>query len=185
MLDIVDWNHISKPQNPPQRILWHLKLQGFNSLVLGPHQISKCVPHYPSSCFRRCAAQGSFLQIWWTWLIAQEFWSDLFSMLSTLFKTSLSPGPSIALLNLKPPDLRHCQFKLLLQVTIAAKQIIVKSLKIPTLCILAVNYRVIKAMIHDKIEALTSDRVAKYKALWSPWVIHFLPPNFDKSLLLP
>lgn len=55
-------------------------------------------------------------------------------MLSTLFNIPLSPDPAAALLNLKPSELTQPQFKLLLQLTTAAEQIIAKTWKTPTLC---------------------------------------------------
>lgn len=44
-----------------------------------------------------------------------------------MFSITLPPDPAVALLNSKPHHITHRQFKLLLFVTMAAKQIIAKA----------------------------------------------------------
>lgn len=106
-------------------------------------------------------------------------------MITTFIGNTIVPDPAIALLNKKPPDVTYLQFKLLLQVTTAAKQTIAKAWKTPHLTILEIKNRVTRAMVHAKIEGVLLDRVKKFKCLWRPWVDHFLPPNFDNALQLP
>lgn len=97
----------------------------------------------------------------------------------------LQPDPSIALLNIKPLEVSCLQFKFILQITTAAKQMIAKAWESPTLHTLEVKHRITRAMIHTKNEAVVLDRASKYESLWQPWVDHFLPSDFDSSLLLP
>lgn len=40
-------------------------------------------------------------------------------------------------------------------------------------------------MIHGRIEATLLDRIPAYAKLWRPWIAHFLPQGFEKSLLEP
>lgn len=106
-------------------------------------------------------------------------------MISTLFAVTISPDPSIALLNLKPANLTRNQFKLLLQVTTAAKQTIAKAWKSPNLAISETKHRINQAMIHAKTDAIAQDKICNFQKIWLPWVTHFLPSNFDDSLLMP
>lgn len=89
--------------------------------------------------------------------------------------------PTVVLLNLKPPTITHRQFQLCLQVT-TAKQTIARAWKTHISCVLSAHNRIKQAMIHAKIEAVLLDRIPKYE---SSWVEHYLPSNFDNTLLLP
>lgn len=106
-------------------------------------------------------------------------------MISTLFAVSILPDILIALLNLKPTTLSSNQFKLLLQITIAAKQTVTKAWKLPTLALTETKHRINQAMIHTKIEDITHDKISKFKKKWLPWTTHYLTSNFDESLLMP
>lgn len=64
------------------------------------------------------------LHIWWHCPVANQFWKEIFHIVSQLFSTSITPEPLIVLLNTHPPNLTSMQFKLILQVTTAAKQIV-------------------------------------------------------------
>lgn len=88
----------------------------------------------------------------------------------------------MALLNKKPPDVTDLQFKLLLQVTTAAKQTTAKAWKNSQLTVLETKNRVTRAMVHAKIGAVLLDRVRKFELLWKPWVDHYLPSDFDNAL---
>lgn len=136
-LEGADWNHIwlATKSSCQNSVAIETNYKVLTRCYLVPARIAKYVPQYPSACFRGCSTQGHVHHIWCSCPIVQTFWSNLFSMLSTLFDTALQqPYPSIAILNLKLPNLSQCQFKLLLQVTTAAKQIIAKSWKTPSLC---------------------------------------------------
>lgn len=140
-LEDVDWHHIWKAtKSSSQNIVALETVTSFlTRWYLVPARIAKYVPHYPSTCFRGYSTQGNFHHIWWSCPIAQTFWSNLFNILSTLFDTTLQPDPTLALLNLKLQKLFQRQFKLLLQVTTAAKQMIAKSWKTSSLCVLCVQ----------------------------------------------
>lgn len=96
-----------------------------------------------------------------------------------MFDSTLLPDPTVALLNNKPQNLTHFQYKLQLYVTTAAKQSIAKAWKSSTLCIVLVKHRVTQAMIHAKTEAILLDKLSKFESLWLPWINHHSPPGFD------
>lgn len=75
----------------------------------------------------------------------------------------IHPDPTVVLLNKKPTELTHRQYKHILLVTIAAKQILEKSWKTPNLCVLAVKLKIRQAMIHAKIEAALTGKVTNLK----------------------
>lgn len=50
-------------------------------------------------------------------LVVQDFWKTIFSMASKALETNIPPDPATALLNLKPAELNHNQFRLLIQLT--------------------------------------------------------------------
>lgn len=100
-----------------------------------------------------------------------------------MFKITLLPDPTVAILNNKPQTLTHCQFKLLLLVTTAAKLTIAKVWKSTILCIVSDKHRVTQAMIHTKTETILLAKLSKFEALWLPWIEHYLPPGLDCSLL--
>ena len=152
---------------------------------LVPVRIAKYIPQYSPLCFRGCGELGSHIHIFWECPVTKCFWKEVFLILSTLFKKTIKPDPSIALLNLKPTSISHTQFKLLLQITTAAKQTIAKAWKTPTLMISETKTRINQAMTHSKTEAITNDNIAKFEKIWNPWVTHFFPPNFDITLLRP
>lgn len=151
---------------------------------LVPTRISKFFPQYPSHYFRGCTVPGSHVHIWWECPKVSSFWSEIFKILSTMFKVSLTPDPTVALLNSKPQTITHRQFKLLLFVTTAAKQTIANAWKLNTLCIMSVKQRVTQSMIHAKTEAILFDKISKFESLWKPWINHYLHPGLDSSLLL-
>lgn len=102
-----------------------------------------------------------------------------------MFGTTIQQDPSVALLNNKPRNITQLQFKLLLNVTTAAKQATAKAWKSDKLCEVTVKQRITQAMIHAKMEAIILDQLDKFNTLWLPWITHFLPSNLDYSLLLP
>lgn len=160
------------------------QLEGTHKMVLRPSQISKFSPQYPSHCFRGCSTPGTQVHIWWECNIVRSFWSEVFNILSTMFKVILLPDTHIALVNSKPHALSNRQFKLMLFVT-AAKQVIAKVWKTDSLDISLVKQGVTQSSIHAKTEAIYLDNISKFKALWTPWIEHFLSPGSDTSLLLP
>lgn len=95
-------------------------------------------------------------------------------MISTSFAVTIFPDPLIALLNLKQTTLSSNQFKLLLQITTATKQTIAKAWKSPTLVLTETKHRINQAIIHTKIEAITQDKISKFKKIWLPWMTHCL-----------
>lgn len=151
-------------------------------MVSCSRQDCKICNSIPPHCFR--ATPGTHQHIWLDFPIAKSFWTNIFNIISTLFKDTLSPDPTVSLLNKKLSCLTSQQFKLLLQVTTVAKQVMAKAWKTRSLCILAVKTKITQSMIHSKVEANILDKVPKFQALWCPWVKHYLPTNFDKSLLI-
>lgn len=70
---------------------------------------------------------GTHANIGWDSPIVRTSRSDVFGITLTLFDTSLTLDPTVALLNHNPMALTHHQFKCLLFVTTAAKQTITKA----------------------------------------------------------
>lgn len=66
-------------------------------------------------------------------------------------ETDIFPDPATALLNLKPVELTHTQFRLLIQLTTVAKQTIVKTWKSQILVVAKAKNR---ALIFAKITAI-------------------------------
>lgn len=104
-------------------------------------------------------------------------------MVFTLLQTTLDSDPSLALLNHVSTDYKS-QICLLLQLTMAAKQTIVRAWKTPTLNVAEVKNRITQAMIHGKIEATILDCIPQHLKIWHPWVENFLPPDFEGLLEL-
>lgn len=98
-------------------------------------------------------------------------------MLSILFAVSISLDPLITLLSLKLTILSHSQFKLLQQITMAAKQTIANVWKSQNRVLTETKYRI--------NQAITQDKISDFKRIWLPWVAHYLPSNFDEALLMP
>lgn len=151
---------------------------------LVPARIHKFLPQYPPHCFRGCSEAGTHFNIWWYCSIVQSFSLDVFAILSKHFATSRLPEPAVAFLNSKPMSLTYCQFKRLLFVSTAAKQTISKAWKSASLCILETKHRTTPKIINANLEAVLTDKVDKFDKLWNPWVIHYLPPGFNETLLL-
>lgn len=61
--------------------------------------------------------------------------------------TNVLPKPATALLNLKPAELTHTQFQLLIQLSTVAKQIIAKAWKSQTLVVAEAKHRMNRALI--------------------------------------
>lgn len=150
---------------------------------LVPAQVAKFLPSYSPTCFRGCSDSGTHPHIWWSCPTVQLFWAEIFHIISTLFNCTLDPDPATAILNQKPLAVTSQQFKLLLQVTTAAKQTIAKAWKSPHLSIVETKNRITRAMIHAKVEAILVVKVKKYENLWKPWVYHYLPVDFDSTPL--
>lgn len=106
-------------------------------------------------------------------------------MASKALETNVIIDPATALLNLKPAELSHNQFRLLIQLTTAAKQTIAKAWKTQTLVVAEAKHRMNKALIFGKMTAIETNKVMKFKKVWNPWVKHHLPPDFDESLFMP
>lgn len=82
-----------------------------------------------------------------------------------MFGTTIQQDPSVALLNNKPRNITQLQFKLLLNVTTAAKQTIAKAWKSDKLCEVTVKQRITQAMIHATMEAIILDQLDKFNTL--------------------
>lgn len=126
---------------------------------LVPARSSKFSSQYTSHCFRGCPFLGTQVHIWWECKIVRFFWSEVFKILSNIFKITLPPNPTTALLNSKQHALSHRQFKLMLFVTTAVKQTIANAWKSDSLYILSDKNRVTQSMIHAKTNFL--DNVLK------------------------
>lgn len=82
-------------------------------------------------------------------------------------------------------DCTRAQLHLLLHLTTAAKQMIAKAWKTPTLNLTETKNRVTQAMIHNKIEATILGSIPQHLKIWQPWTELFLPSEFDKHRLEP
>lgn len=114
------------------------------------------------------------MHIWWTCPIVSSYWDQIFSMLTALMGIHIAPNPAIALLNKRSNNLTTAQFKLLLHVTAASKQIIAKAWKKPTICTLETKHRIIQFMVQSKIKATLLDRISKHLNICQPWTDHYL-----------
>lgn len=84
----------------------------------------------------------------------------MFGILSTLYTE-----PEVALLDRNTFELSKRQFKLLMDVTTAAKQTLAKARKTPNLCLTKTGNRVSQVMIHGKIEVTLQDRISAYSKM--------------------
>lgn len=94
---------------------------------------------------------------------------------SKALETTIPPYPATALLNLKPAELTHNQFRLLIQLTTAAKQTIAKAWKSQTLVVAEAKRRMNRALIFTKMTSIETDKIKKFKKIWHPWVKRCLP----------
>lgn len=106
--DAFDWVQIWKDTKSatPNIIALETNYKVLTRWYLVPARVSKFLPQYPPQCFRGCSDPGTHLHIYF---------------LSTMFGTTIQLDPSVALLNNKPRNITQLQFKLLLNVTTAAK----------------------------------------------------------------
>lgn len=79
-----------------------------------------------------------------------------------LFSTSMASDSLIAFLNSCLLDLTSGRFKLLLQVTTAAKQTMVKAWKQSTHSIVKTRNKITQAMVHAKVKHVLLDKVMKH-----------------------
>ena len=186
-IDISTWNKVwSNTKTSSQNILameTNDKVLMYWYLV--PVRIAKFAPHYSPLCFRGCGDPGTHLHIFWECPVTKNYWKEIFLMISAVFKKSITPDPTTALLNLKPDCISYAQFKLFLQITTAAKQTISKAWKTATLLVSETRNRVHQAMLHSKSEAITNDSIDIYETIWNPWVTYTISSNPDDSLLRP
>lgn len=184
-LEPEDWSTIwSNTKNSSQNVVAsEANYKVLMRRYLVPARIVKFLPESSPNCFRGCGDRGTHLHIWWTCPQAQRFWAIIFQMATTLHQITLSPNPTIALLNLFPQDYTRSQLRLLLHLFTAAKQTIAKAWKTPTLNIVETKNRVTLAMIHDKIEAKILDKATQHNRVWRPWVEHFLPTDIAEDLI--
>ena len=152
---------------------------------LVPDRIAKYVPSYSGQCFRGCTTAGTYFHTWWTCPKAQKFWKKTFEIANILTKLKIPPDPKLALLNLKPSNLLHAQFKLLTQLFTAAKQTIAKAWKTPNLSVTETKTRMNTAMSHTKMEALDTDTIARFENIWYPWTQYTAPGNFNEGVMMP
>lgn len=136
----------------------------FAKLYPLPHwYIHKFLPSYFPTCFRGCGKLGTPLPpIWWPCPLVHTLGAEVFGMPSTLFSRSFSLEPMVALLNRNPFELSKRRFKLLLKITTATKQTLVKAWIRPKLCITEARNRVTQAMIHRMLEHTLQNRVHTY-----------------------
>lgn len=165
--DTLDWVQIWKDTKSatPNIIALETNYKVLTRWYLVPARVSKLLPQYPPQCFRGCSDPGTHLHIWWTCPIAQAFWSKIFYFLSTMFGTTIQLDPSVALINNKSRNITQLQFKLLLNVTTAAKRTIAKAWKSDKLCEVMVKQRITQAMIHATMEAIILDQLDKFNTL--------------------
>lgn len=148
-------------------------------------RVAKYVPTYSALCFRGCSDLGTHLHIRWTCPIAQTFWRGIFELAPRMFDLKLQLNPTTALLNLKPECLTHTQFKLFIQLLTAAKQMVAKAWKSPSLVIAETKHRMHNSMIYAKMVAIERDQIPKFEKLWHPWIKHHLSSTFNKNVLMP
>lgn len=86
-------------------------------------------------------------------------------MTSKALETNIHPDSATALLNLKPAELTHTQFQLLVQLTTAAKQIITKAWKSQTLVAAEAKRRMNRALIYVKMTAIENDKIREFKKI--------------------
>ena len=150
-----------------------------------PARVAKYTQNYSELCFRGCSNIGTYYHTWWSCPKAQTFWSEIFQLANILTNKSISLDPKSALLNLKPDNLTHIQFKLIRQLFTAAKQTLAKAWKSPNLSVNEVLSRTNKAMTHAKMSAMDSDTITKFEKEWMPWITYTTSNTFNNDVLLP
>lgn len=61
-------------------------------------------------CFRGCKLEDTMFHIWWTCPHIRSYWNKVFHTLSKIIALTISPDPTIALLNCKIPMIyKHMQ----------------------------------------------------------------------------
>lgn len=140
----INWTHIWQATKSASPIIVALETnyKVLTRWYLVPDRIHKFSSQYPSHCFRGCSALGTHVHIWWECNIVRSFWSEVFDVLSTMFKVLLLPKPTTTLLNSKLNALSHRQLKRIFFVTTAAKPNIAKMWKSDSLCVFTVKHRV-------------------------------------------
>lgn len=150
---------------------------------LTPDRIAKCLPSYPSTCFRGCPDPGDMKHIWWLCPKVKRLWIRVYNLINSVLHLNLRRDPWEALLHKPIEDASKCERILVSHIFSATKQTIARAWKTPLLSFEEVKNRVHGTLVNEKLTAILSDTHDKFLRVWRPWT-EFFPPTHSPTRFL-
>lgn len=172
-LDNSEWNQIwsSTKAASPNILALEASYKVLTRWYLVPARVAKYLPNDSAQCFRGRSELGTLFHIWWLCPKAQIYWKEIFNITSKLFDKIIPFDPAIALINLKPENITHAQFKLLIQFFTAAKQTLERAWRSSNLIVKEALDKMNNTMTHPKMIAIDMDTIPKFERTWQPWTL--------------